>query len=210
MKPDLSREEARKLLEEKVRTNRIRLVLDTFWPRLERYLSAFEKEAPRLNLTAVKSRRELLLGPVFDSLFLAAHLPAGAKCADLGTGAGIPGFIVKLARPDLTMYLLEAYAPRVDFMKRLIRELGEDGLEAHRCHLGFEDCAVEAPVALSRGYGAVEKFVSHAARFMKAEEAFYLWRKDVEPWREKDLPLRLVRRIPLPGRPLELLCWQKV
>ncbi len=210
MKNDLSWEEARKFLERRLQAHKIKLNLNSFWPALKKYLLSFEKEAQHLKLTASQTRREFFSGPLFDSLFLASCLPEGVECADLGTGAGIPGFIIKLARPDLHLHLLEAYYPRVNFIKGLIRKLGLKGIEVYRCHLGFEECKVKAPVTIGRGYGAVEKFVFHAANFIGSEKAFYLWRKDVEPWRQTSCALELAAKIPLPARPVELLIWKKV
>ena len=208
MRADISWDDARSLLEERLTRCGINFPLDSFWPRLEAYFEAFEREASGLKLTAIKSRGELIRGPVFESLFLASHLPLEGPCADLGTGAGIPGFIVKIARPELQISLLEAYPPRVEFLKQLAQKLKISGIEALCCHVGFEGSVPEAPVALARGYGSVDKFVLHAAKYLKARKAFYLWRKDVEPWKSEILPLKLVKRLSLPERPVELLYWQ--
>ncbi|WP_022853990.1 RsmG family class I SAM-dependent methyltransferase [Thermodesulfatator atlanticus] len=205
---DLTWDEARTILATRIKELALPFDLDKFWAPLKIYLSAFQAQAASLKLTAAKTRRDLIEGPVLDALFLAGHLPEKAICADLGTGAGFPGFIVKIARPDLTVYLVEAYAPRVAFMRELIQKLGLEKAYALKCHLGFESFSLKVPVAIGRGYGSVAKFVTHAAHLCQAKEAYYLWRKDVEPWPTNDLPLRLVRRLPFPGKPLELLFWQ--
>ena len=178
---------------------------EDFWPGLFYFLARFEKEAPALNLTACKDMKDLLLGPVAEALFLAHRLPQGALCVDLGSGAGIPGLIVKLARKDLTLYLIEAVKKRVAFMNQVIASLGLRGVEARSCHVGFEDCCLRAQVALGRGYGAVEKFVQHAVEYFGAKKAFYLFRFEVEYWRKRDLPLSLLQEIPLPGHQSRLL-----
>ena len=176
-----------------------------FWPGLFYFLARFEKEAPALNLTACKDMKDLLLGPVAEALFLAHHLPQGVQGVDLGSGAGIPGLIVKLARKDLNLYLVEAVKKRVDFMNQIIAFLGLRGVSARVCHVGFEDCRLRAQVALGRGYGAVEKFVQHAVKHFGVKRAFYLFRFGVEPWRKRDLPLSLLKEIPVPGHQVRLL-----
>lgn len=58
-----------------------------------------------------------------DSLGAAAHLPAGARVVDLGSGAGFPGVPLGLARPDLRITLVEVREKRVAFLRHVVREL---------------------------------------------------------------------------------------
>ncbi len=180
-----------------------------FWTRLVALAEALEEHAEELHLTAVRGVEERLRGPFLDSLFLAAHLPRLSPAADLGTGAGIPGLVVKIARPELEIHLLEAYAPRVAFMEAFIERHGLSGAWPRVCHVGREDCGVKAPLVFARGYGEVGKFVRHARDFLGAREAYYLWRKGVEPWRPGALPLELTFRRALPDRDVELLVWKQ-
>jgi 16S rRNA (guanine527-N7)-methyltransferase len=48
----------------------------------------------------------------------------GATVLDVGSGAGLPGIVIALARPDLKVTLLEPLARRVDFLNETITELG--------------------------------------------------------------------------------------
>jgi 16S rRNA (guanine527-N7)-methyltransferase len=198
------------LLEKKLRDLGLKIELDPCWDLMVALAEAMEEKAEELHLRAVKGVRERLKGPFFDSLLLAAHLPARSPAVDLGSGAGIPGLVVKLARPELEVYLVEAYQPRVGFMKRFIREFGLRDVEAISCHIGREDCGILAPVAFARGYGEVNKFVKHAFHFFGAKEAFYLWRYQIESWKEGPLPLELVSRRAFPDRGIELLVWEEL
>ena len=44
--------------------------------------------------------------------------------ADIGSGAGLPGIVIALARPDLKVTLIEPLSRRVDFLNEVIKELG--------------------------------------------------------------------------------------
>ena len=51
-------------------------------------------------------------------------IPNGVRVADIGSGAGLPGIVIALARPDLKVTLIEPLSRRVDFLNEVIEELG--------------------------------------------------------------------------------------
>ena len=57
---------------------------------------------------------------IFNSLFPTALLPQGASLFDIGSGAGLPGIVIALARPDLKVTLIEPLERRVDFLKEAV------------------------------------------------------------------------------------------
>ena len=54
---------------------------------------------------------------IFNSLFPTILLPQGASLFDIGSGAGLPGIVIALARPDLKVTLIEPLERRVEFLK---------------------------------------------------------------------------------------------
>jgi 16S rRNA (guanine527-N7)-methyltransferase len=63
---------------------------------------------------------------------LAPLVPPGASVADLGSGAGLPGLVLALARPDLRVTLIEPMARRVAFLEEAVATLGLDRVEVVR------------------------------------------------------------------------------
>ncbi len=53
-------------------------------------------------------------------------IPEGAGLIDIGSGAGLPGIVIALARPDLKVTLLEPLQRRIDFLEEVVAELGLD------------------------------------------------------------------------------------
>lgn len=51
-------------------------------------------------------------------------IPNGVRVVDIGSGAGLPGIVIALARPDLKLTLIEPLSRRVDFLNEVIKELG--------------------------------------------------------------------------------------
>lgn len=70
-------------------------------------------------------------GPVVEHIehtrgFLAALGDVTGRVVDLGSGGGVPGLVIALARPDLTLVLLEATAKRCRFLEGAVQALGLD------------------------------------------------------------------------------------
>ena len=61
---------------------------------------------------------------VLNSAALAEAVPEGARIVDVGSGAGLPGVPLGLARPDLTLTLVEPMARRVEFLFDVVTALG--------------------------------------------------------------------------------------
>ena len=61
---------------------------------------------------------------ISNSLALVDLLPEGVDVADIGSGAGLPGIPLVLARPDVRVTLIESLARRVRFLELAVDELG--------------------------------------------------------------------------------------
>jgi 16S rRNA (guanine527-N7)-methyltransferase len=91
---------------------------------LEAHLELMLRWNRKLNLTAIRNREEAIERHYYESLFLGAHLPLGAlRIADLGSGAGFPGFPVAVLRPDCTVTLIEAHQRKAVFLREASRKL---------------------------------------------------------------------------------------
>ena len=67
-----------------------------------------------------------------NSAVVAALVPRGARVVDVGSGAGLPGLVLALVRPDLHVTLVEPLARRADYLSRVVAELGLPGVEVVR------------------------------------------------------------------------------
>jgi 16S rRNA (guanine527-N7)-methyltransferase len=78
----------------------------------------------KINLTAIRTLEEAVERHYSEALFLAAHLPAGPlRVADVGSGAGFPGFPVAVLRPDCTVTLIEAHQRKAVFLRESSRAM---------------------------------------------------------------------------------------
>ena len=93
---------------------------------LSRYLDRLLDANRRFNLTGIRQRDEAWQRHVIDSLTLLAFLEdvaADAKLIDVGSGGGVPGIPVAVARPDLHVTLLEATGKKAAFCQQCVDEL---------------------------------------------------------------------------------------
>jgi 16S rRNA (guanine527-N7)-methyltransferase len=103
--------------------------------RLERHLDELDLWNRRLNLTAVPRERawERHVGETL-ALLDSAGLAEGSRCADLGSGGGVPGVVVAVLRPDMSVTLIESDRRKAGFLVHVcgLLELGNVTVAARR------------------------------------------------------------------------------
>src|SRR5260370_14286576 len=98
----------------------------------------------KMNLTTIRCPEEIVVRPYCESLFFAAHVPAGWNdFADIGSGAGFPGVPMSVLRPDWSVVLVESHQRKAVFLRESTRGLSNVSVLAKRA----ED--------LGRRFGAV-------------------------------------------------------
>jgi len=104
------------------------LLLDsTQQQKLLSYLSLLEKWNKTYNLTAVRNPVEMVSRQLLDSLSILPLL-TGREILDVGTGPGLPGVPLAIARPDLCFTLLDANGKKCRFVEQAKIELRLDNL----------------------------------------------------------------------------------
>lgn len=97
--------------------------------RLNLYGNLLLERNKVMNLTAITEPVEVLYKHFYDSLlfFDAVKVGKNAKIIDVGTGAGFPGMVLKIARPDIDITLLDSLGKRVKFLDWVLTELSLKG-----------------------------------------------------------------------------------
>ena len=78
----------------------------------------------KVNLTSITEPKEVEEKHFLDSLLLAKSLPEEGTLADVGSGAGFPGVVAKIYRPQMHVSLFEPTGKRVQFLQLLAQRLG--------------------------------------------------------------------------------------
>ncbi len=91
-------------------------------PKLLAYLAMLQKWNKVYNLTAIREPEQMVSHHLLDSLAVLPHLRPGCWL-DVGCGAGLPGLVLAMARPDWRFVLLDSNSKKTSFVQQAIIEL---------------------------------------------------------------------------------------
>ena len=139
------------------------VIPDTAEDKLLRYLELLAKWNQVFNLTAITDPARMLTHHLLDSLSVAAPIDAivgpreNPQLLDVGSGAGLPGIPLAIARPDWSMTLLDSNGKKTAFIQQAAAELELPNVHVvtsrAEAHSGLYD------VILSRAFSALREFV---------------------------------------------------
>ena len=112
---------------------------------LDRYAELLVSYNEKVNLTAITSPEGIEDRHFADSLLFAAQPEVSGRLVDVGTGAGFPGIVAKIYKPDLELTLMEPTGKRVDFLRYACAELGLTGVEFAPARSGASSSTWPAP-----------------------------------------------------------------
>ena len=97
--------------------------------RLDTFAEMLIETNKSFNLTAIKEPDDVTVKHFADclSIFKYVDIPENAKIIDVGTGAGFPGLVLKLYRPDIQMTFLDSTKKRLGFIENVLNECGIKG-----------------------------------------------------------------------------------
>lgn len=133
------------------------------------YFSELQKWGRKINLISKSSSaQDILESHFFDSLTLLLHVGGDSHLLDVGTGAGLPGLVCKIACPEMKVTLVEPRLKRVTFLGHMIRSLKLDGVQVVAKRIEDETALasdVDATHITSRAVSDIGLFVEMVARF---------------------------------------------
>ena len=136
--------------------------------KLAQYLELLAKWNRTFNLTAIREPERMITHHVLDALAVLPRLPqrAGLRVLDVGSGGGVPGIPLAIARPDWHVVMLDSNHKKGAFLAQAIIELGLPRAQAVTARV--EDYAPEAPfdVVISRAFAELATYVETSARHL--------------------------------------------
>ncbi len=124
------------------------------------YLALLQRWNKTYNLSGIREPGRMLTHHVLDSLAVLPHLH-GSRCLDVGSGAGLPGLMLALARPATQWVLLDSNGKKVRFLNQCVRELGITNVEVVQSRAESWEPAAPFDTIVSRAFGSLADF--HAA-----------------------------------------------
>ncbi|MTD56148.1 16S rRNA (guanine(527)-N(7))-methyltransferase RsmG [Amycolatopsis pithecellobii] len=95
-------------------------------PRAKRFAELLEQHGVERGLIGPREVERLWERHLLNSAVIGERIPDGVSVVDVGSGAGLPGIPLAIARPDLEITLVEPMARRVDWLAEVIEELDLD------------------------------------------------------------------------------------
>lgn len=131
-------------------------------PRAEHYARLLAQQGVDWGLLGPRERDRLWDRHLVNCAALAALIPPGSSCLDVGSGAGLPGIPLRLARPDLVMTLLEPRRRPVDFLELCVRELDLPDVRVERGRAEDVEGRLSAAVVLARAVAPLDRLCASA------------------------------------------------
>jgi 16S rRNA (guanine527-N7)-methyltransferase len=149
----------------------------------------------KLNLISTRSEAEIIERHYYESLFLGRHLPSGPlKIADIGSGAGFPGYVIAVQRPECSVTLIESHQRKAVFLREASRDVPNIRVLAKRAEDVDErfDWAVSRAVCYVDISRTMRRLAPRAALLTGEVEAEdlpgYTWQDPIPlPWGEHRL-----------------------
>lgn len=101
--------------------------------RLRIYAKALIEWNEKINLTAITEPTEVVYKHFYDCILFLKNIEIkeGARIVDVGTGAGFPGMVLKIVRPDIQLTLLDSLNKRLVFLEDVLKRVGLDAELLH-------------------------------------------------------------------------------
>lgn len=135
------------------------------------YLKELLKWNQKINLTAIRTEKGIVLKHFLDSLSVFPYFSNISTLLDIGSGAGFPGIPLKMVEPSLEVTLIDSVRKKVDFQRHIIRKLGLKGIEA--IHGRVQDKGIlkslggQFDIIISRAFADLRTFLILSFPFLK-------------------------------------------
>ena len=171
------------------------------------YLKELLKWNQKINLTAIRSEKGIILKHYLDSFSVNPYLPQHISILDIGSGAGFPGIPLKIVRPTFEISLIDSVQKKVDFQRHIIRALGLRGAEA--IHGRVQDTGIlhslgrRFDITLSRAFSNLRTFLVLSLPFLKEGGTAIAMRGETSAQEThlvaetEETPYRLKKAVPL-------------
>ena len=163
------------------------LGIDLTEKQIQQFISYYEKLVEwneMMNLTAITEYDEVMKKHFIDSMTLikAFDVNQSASVIDVGTGAGFPGLVLKIAFPNFKITLLDSLNKRIQFLNEVIGNLGLDGVET--IHGRAEDFAKPGKLrekydlCVSRAVANLSTLSEYCLPFVKEKGLFISYKSE--------------------------------
>lgn len=132
------------------------------------YLALLQKWNKVYNLTAIRNAEQMISHHLLDSLAVLPHLWPG-NWLDVGCGAGLPGLVLAIVRPDWKFTLIDSNSKKTSFVQQATIELGLHNVNVRCARVEEMQSDEKFDGIISRAFAETSDFVTVTRHLLAAE-----------------------------------------
>ncbi len=140
-------------------------------PIIISYLQLLQKWNKTYNLTAIDHWEQMITHHALDALAVVKYF-TGQRVIDVGTGGGVPGFILAIMDPEKQLVLLDAVGKKARFMRQVKRELSLSNVEIVHARVENYFPDEKFDVVTSRAFSETNQFLTMTAHLVQDHGQF--------------------------------------
>lgn len=167
------------------------------------YLAMLHRWNGVYNLTAVREPEAMVTQHLLDSLAVVPAFEQSRHVLDVGSGGGLPGIVLAIARPELKVELIDTVQKKTAFLNQVKTELKLENVTVHTGRVENLDTERPFDTITSRAFSALAEMVQ-LSKHLLADTGKYIAMKGVVPEDEiEELPpdwkVQKIKKVRVPG-----------
>lgn len=134
--------------------------------KLDAFLGHMARWNKRIGLTAITDPAEMVIRHGLDSLSVEPFL-RGPRVIDVGTGPGLPGVPLAIARPDLQFTLLDSLEKRMTFVRQAVWEIGLENVEVVTSRVQAYRPEAKFDTLVSRAFSSLDETMARSIHLVQ-------------------------------------------
>ena len=123
------------------------------------------------NLTSIKNR-EVVTHHFLDCLSIIPFIKS-SSLLDVGTGAGLPGIIIAIVKPDIKVSLIDKVGKKIAFIKRVVAELEIKNIDTYHDRVELLTSEEKYDGITSRAFSNMDDFIKSTKHLIKSQGVWY-------------------------------------
>ena len=123
------------------------------------------------NLTSIKNR-EVVTHHFLDCLSIIPFIKS-SSLLDVGTGAGLPGIIIAIVKPDIKVSLIDKVGKKIAFIKRVVAELEIKNIDTYHDRVELLTSEEKYDGIISRAFSNMDDFIKSTKHLIKSQGVWY-------------------------------------
>ncbi|HZV66718.1 MAG TPA: 16S rRNA (guanine(527)-N(7))-methyltransferase RsmG [Telluria sp.] len=152
------------------------------------YLALLFKWNAVYNLTSVRDPMQMVTHHLLDSLAAVPAFGTAVSVLDVGAGGGLPGIVLAIARPAMTVALIDTVHKKTAFLTQVKAELGLGNVTVHTARVEQLQVPHKFDVITSRAFADLSDFVNWSGHLLAAGGQFIALKGVAAPSERERLP----------------------